>query len=82
MTLNSQTYRNNSELRPFLLTVRQFQVLELIANGYRSKEIAYRLDLKPETVNQHIQVVRNKLGAKTNAHAVALFLQYNFLMNY
>ena len=54
------------------LTKRQKQVLDLVASGYRTKEIAYELGLKSETVNTHILAVRKKLKAKTNAHAVAI----------
>jgi len=62
----------NSKPQSVTLTKRQVQVLGLIASGYRTKEIAYELNLKPETVNMHLRAIRKKLGAKTNAHAVSL----------
>jgi len=52
-------------------------VLDRLARGERTAEIAYSLQLKPETVNAHILRIRKKLGAKTNAHAVALWLGYH-----
>lgn len=58
---------------PVTLAKRQKQVLGLIASGYRMKEIAYELNLKPETINLHTHVIRRKLGAKTNAHAIVLW---------
>lgn len=56
---------------PVALTKRQKQVLGLIASGYRTKEIAYELGLKPETVSLHLRAIRKKLMARTNAHAIA-----------
>ncbi len=58
---------------PVTLTKRQEQVLSLIASGYRTKEIAYELNLKSETVSLHLFATRKKLGAKSTAHAVAIW---------
>ncbi len=58
--------------KPVVLTKRQKQVLDLIASGYRTKEIAYELGLKPETVSMHLRATRKKLGARTNAQAVKI----------
>ena len=41
----------------------------MIANGLRTQEIAFELGVKPETVSKHLEAVRKKLNAKTNAHA-------------
>lgn len=46
----------------------------LVANGYQTKQIAHELGVKPETVSTHLAAIRKKLGAKTNAHAIAIFL--------
>ncbi len=59
--------------QPAILTKRQKQVLDLIASGYRTKEIAHELGLKPETVSLHLCAIRKKLGAKTNAHSIKIF---------
>ena len=64
---------------PVALTKRQNQVLYLIASGCRTKEIAYKLGLKPETVNIHILAIRKKLDAKTNAHAVFIASEILFI---
>ncbi len=56
--------------KPVTLTKRQQQVLDLIASGYRTKEIAYKLSLKPETVSMHLSAIRKKLGARTNVEAL------------
>lgn len=53
------------------LTPRERQVLELVAEGCNSTEIARRLDIRPATVRTHVEHARGKLGARTRAEAVA-----------
>jgi DNA-binding NarL/FixJ family response regulator len=43
------------------LTAREREVLQLIARGYRYKEIATRLHLSPRTVESHVSAVLRKL---------------------
>jgi DNA-binding NarL/FixJ family response regulator len=43
------------------LTAREREVLQLIARGYRYKEIASRLYLSPRTVESHVSAVLRKL---------------------
>ena len=43
------------------LTSREREVLQLIARGYRYKEIASRLHLSPRTVESHVSAVLRKL---------------------
>ena len=44
-----------------LLTPREREVLQHIARGYMSKEIALRLDISPKTVEAHVSSVLRKL---------------------
>jgi DNA-binding NarL/FixJ family response regulator len=44
-----------------VLTARERQVLQLIARGYRYKEIAGRLHLSVKTVESHVSAVLRKL---------------------
>lgn len=53
------------------LTPRERQVLELVAEGCNSTEIARRLEIRPATVRTHVEHARGKLGARTRAEAVA-----------
>jgi DNA-binding NarL/FixJ family response regulator len=52
-----------SEIDPELdqLTLREREVLRLIARGYLYKEIALRLDISPKTVEAHVSAVLRKL---------------------
>jgi len=67
--------RSPSGARP--LTERQTDVLDRLAQGQRTAEIAHGMKLKPETVNAHILRIRKKLKAKTNAQAIANWLGYS-----
>ena len=52
------------------LTVRELDVLRLVALGLGTKEIAVDLDLSPHTVRNHIRHAREKLKAPTRLAAV------------
>jgi DNA-binding NarL/FixJ family response regulator len=54
------------------LTSRELQVLRLICDGCRNKEIADNLSIAEATVNFHIRNLVDKLGAKDRAHAVTI----------
>ena len=57
------------------LTNRELEVLRLIRDGYRNKEIADRLAIAETTVNFHISNIVEKLGAKDRTHAVIIALR-------
>jgi two-component system, NarL family, nitrate/nitrite response regulator NarL len=54
-----------------LLTPREAQVLDAIADGLTNKAIARRLGISLHTVKFHVESVFRKLGASTRAEAVA-----------
>ena len=56
-----------------LLTPRESQVLELLVEGLRDKEICARLGLAPRTVAFHKANLREKLGAETTAELIAIY---------
>jgi DNA-binding CsgD family transcriptional regulator len=56
------------------LSYRERQVLGLLAGGLDGPAIAERLGLSPETVRSYANSAREKLGARTRTHAVALAL--------
>jgi len=53
------------------LTVRQAEVLNLLAEGLSNLDIADRLFLSPRTVEHHVAAVMSKLNASTRDQAVA-----------
>lgn len=54
-----------------VLSAREHQVLELVADGLSNKLIADRLGVSEHTVKFHVRSLLDKLGADTRADAVA-----------
>ena len=54
------------------LTARELQVLRLIRDGYRNKQIADQLAIAETTVNFHIKNLVDKLQANDRTHAVTI----------
>jgi DNA-binding NarL/FixJ family response regulator len=52
------------------LTIREREVLRLIARGYMYKEVAQRLDISPRTVEAHVSAVLRKLQL-SNRHELS-----------
>ena len=61
------------------LTPREIQVLSLIRDGYRNKEIADKLAIAETTVNFHIKNLVDKLQAHDRTHAVTIALRRGLL---
>ena len=61
------------------LTEREREVLEAVAQGERSKEIAARLYITERTVKAHLTNIYNKLGVDSRAAAVAEAIQRGWL---
>lgn len=57
------------------LTRRQRQILQLLADGHSTGDVARRLGLSGETVRTHTKGALSRLGAKDRAHAVAIALR-------
>jgi DNA-binding NarL/FixJ family response regulator len=61
------------------LTERELQVLRLIRDGNRNKQIADRLAIAETTVNFHIKNLVDKLQANDRTHAVTLAVRRGLL---
>jgi DNA-binding CsgD family transcriptional regulator len=53
-----------------LLTPREREVVGLLADGLEYKQIADRLKISPNTVNNHLAHVREKLGVHSAIEAI------------
>lgn len=61
------------------LTSRELEVLRLIRDGFRNKQIADHLAIAETTVNFHIKNLVDKLGANDRTHAVTIALRRGLL---
>ena len=57
------------------LTLREIDVLRLIAAGNANKEIAGQLSIAEDTVKSHVSNILAKLGANDRTHAVTIGLK-------
>jgi DNA-binding NarL/FixJ family response regulator len=70
---NGKAPSSNGKLE--VLTRRESEVLDLLAEGLRQEEIADRLVISPKTVATHIQRILTKLEVRSRAQAVSLALR-------
>lgn len=70
-------FRNVKRAAPELenLSKREQEVLELLAKGYRYKEIADALSVGFDTVRSHLRSIYDKLHVHSRTEAVAKYLQ-------
>ena len=61
------------------LTARELEVLQLIRDGYKNKQVADRLAISENTVNFHIKNIVDKLGANDRTHAVTIAVRRGLL---
>jgi DNA-binding NarL/FixJ family response regulator len=61
------------------LTARELEVLSLIRDGHRNKQVADILSISETTVNFHIKNLVEKLGANDKTHALTIALRRGLL---
>lgn len=57
------------------LTPREWEVLGLLANGFRNKEISSRLSISEETAKSHIKSIYRKLKIKGRRNAIFRYFE-------
>jgi DNA-binding NarL/FixJ family response regulator len=58
-----------------MLTQREREILQLLADGMSNADVAERLFISQETVKSHVRHILTKLEADTRTHAVAIALR-------
>jgi DNA-binding NarL/FixJ family response regulator len=61
------------------LSSRELEVLRLMADGNRNKEIACALRVTEDTIKFHIKSILSKLGVHDRTHAVTLAIKRGML---
>jgi len=61
------------------LTVRELEVLQLVAEGLRNKEVAARLSIGEDTVKMHLRNLMQKLEVNDRTHAVMIAVRRGFI---
>jgi DNA-binding NarL/FixJ family response regulator len=61
------------------LTSREIEVLQHLANGLDSEEIAQRLHIAPRTKRNHVSHILRKLGVHSQVQALVLALRYGLV---
>jgi DNA-binding NarL/FixJ family response regulator len=73
--------RQTASRVPFeTLTLREIEVLAMLAEGLGNKEIARQLDISDNTVKFHLSSIFGKLGATNRTEAVMLGMRHGFIM--
>lgn len=70
---------NNESVSQVELTEREMEVLEAVARGDRSKEVAYQLGISERTVKAHLASIYAKLGVDSRAAAISVAIQKGIL---
>ena len=58
------------------LTQRERDVLALLADGFRTAEVAERLSVSEHTVRSRVRTILGKLDARNREHAVAIAIRH------
>lgn len=64
---------------PFGLTLRELEVLTLVADGLTDPQVAERLFVSPRTVSSHLTSIYNKLGVSSRAAATRIAVEQGIL---
>jgi DNA-binding NarL/FixJ family response regulator len=69
----------HSLLSTVSLTERELEILTLVSDGIRNKEISLRLFISSSTVKREVRHIFDKLGVSDRAHAVAIGIRRRLL---
>jgi DNA-binding NarL/FixJ family response regulator len=67
------TARADARRERRLLSPREAEILAAFADGEQTKHIARRDGVSPRTIEKHVENAKAAMGAKTLAHAIAIF---------
>ena len=62
------------------LTFREIQIIQLLSDGFYTREIAEKLFISPKTVERHKTNILKKLNLRNTAHLVKMAIQNGLIM--
>jgi NarL family two-component system response regulator YdfI len=68
-----------AKLEKPMMSDRELMILQAIARGFRSKEIAFDMGISERTVKAHLTNIYNKLGVDSRSEAVAVSVERGIL---
>ncbi|MEC0184155.1 response regulator transcription factor [Paenibacillus peoriae] len=85
--ITARVFANTSKKEPereqredtSILTEKEILILQSVARGLRSKEIAFDMGISERTVKAHLTNIYNKLGVDSRSEAVAVSLERGIL---
>ncbi len=80
-----QNYYPSADITQYQLSRREVQIINLLADGYSSVEIADKLFVQKETIRKHrkniIQKLSNHIKVRNTPHLVKFACQHGMIMN-
>lgn len=68
-----------AEALPGILTVRETEILTLLASGYSTQKVADKLHLSPHTVHTHRKIIIKKLNIKSPTEFVIYAMDFGLI---
>jgi DNA-binding NarL/FixJ family response regulator len=78
-TMPRQEAQGSPELPAGSLSVRELEVLGLVAEGLTDARVAQRLHLSPRTVGRHLESAYRKLGVSSRTAAIRRAAEFGLL---
>ena len=76
---NLASLGGNAETIVALLTRREKQILNYVADGNTNKQIASILNISEQTIKNHVSAILRKLNANDRAHAVVKAIRHGWI---
>ena len=73
------SYEWSEDAQKLGISHRELEVLALVSEGYTNKEVAHILDIKYQSVKNHMQHLQKKLDVRNANEALIVSLQMNLI---
>lgn len=73
------SYEWSEDAQKLGISHRELEVLALVSEGYKNKEVAIILDIKHQSVKNHMHRLQEKLDVRSASGALTVALQMNLI---